>query len=75
MVGTPTEEAPMNARSTRRLVLAAALTLVLAACGSEKGACVPRANPMACGENYTEGECNLINGDHYPGKSCADIGR
>jgi hypothetical protein len=66
----------MTPRPTLRLVfLAAALTCLLGACGDDKkGACVPRASPLACGDDFTSGQCDTVNGDFYPGKTCAEIG-
>jgi len=56
------------------LLLGAAFFL-LPACGhDEKGACVPRAAPDACGDDYTSGQCDVMNGDFHPGKKCSDIG-
>lgn len=64
---------PLSKRSWRWLVLG--LSLLLPACGDDtKGACIPRASPQACGDDYTSGQCDLLNGDFYPGKTCKDLG-
>jgi hypothetical protein len=57
-------------------VLAVLTTILITACGDggEKGACIPRANPFACGNDFTAGQCDMMNGKFYPGQTCADLG-
>lgn len=51
-------------------------SLVVPGCGDggDKGACVPKAAPYSCGDDFTAGECDLMNGTFYSGKSCSAIG-
>ena len=68
-----------HAAPGRRAALLAALVLGLGlglvVCGKdEKGACVPRADPAACGDDFTSGECSGVNGNFHAGKSCKDLG-
>ena len=57
------------------LSLFIAFAFFITACGSgggTKGACIPKANPYGCGNDFTSGECKLINGTFYPGKLVSD---
>ena len=66
----------MTLRSLRWAFAVACLALLFAGCGDdEKGACIPRASPQSCGDDYTSGECDLMNGDFYPNKTCEELGR
>lgn len=40
---------------------------------NDKGACV-RSSPLGCADGFTKGECDIINGTFYKGKSCDDLG-
>ena len=52
--------------------------LVHVSCGGgsdAKGACVGGANPNACGDDFTAGQCEAVKGDRfYEGKTCKDLG-
>lgn len=47
------------------------LAMGLVACGgggNTKGACTHPA--AGCGDDFTKGECSLINGNFHPGATC-----
>ncbi|MCW5635371.1 MAG: hypothetical protein KIT17_18685 [Rubrivivax sp.] len=60
------------------LAAPAAVALTLGACGGDPptGACVSGSGRTAsCGDDFTHGQCNLINGDRwYEGRTCSDLG-
>jgi hypothetical protein len=66
-------------RSNLSFVTFAALLLaVLAGCGGdddESGACVSGTGvSAACRDDYSSGQCQLINAQYHVGKSCRDLG-
>jgi len=66
----------MTRRSWSWLFAVVLLAVAASACGDDtKGACIPRASPQSCGDDYTSGECDLMNGDFYPNKTCEELGR
>ena len=43
--------------------------------GNEQGACVRGTGVSAsCGDDFTSGQCGLVNGTFYESKSCKDLG-
>ncbi len=54
------------------------ISCFLFGCGSDsdsKGACVRGSGITAgCGDDFTKGECDMINGDFHKGDSCEDLG-
>jgi hypothetical protein len=64
----------------RSFVLGCLLLLSLgqSSCGGSddsKGACVGGPNPRACGDDFTAGQCTLVNGDAFhEGKTCRELG-
>ena len=52
------------------------LSLSINGCEDDnKGACVTGSGiGRRCGDNYTHGQCELINGTLYLGQTCAELG-
>lgn len=55
------------------MVTAVLAILTLNSCAKEKGACIPRALPQNCADDFTSGECDSINGNFYEGMKCSDL--
>lgn len=56
--------------SSRRVLTVMFLILALASCGGgggKKGTCT---NAGGCGDDFTHGQCSLINGTFHAGASC-----
>ena len=63
--------------NTQKMLCVILMIASLSAClgdNNKKGACVPRANPLGCADNYTKEKCDMLNGRFYEGKSCSDLG-
>jgi hypothetical protein len=62
----------------RRFRLTLAFLLVAAMATSceeaEKGACVPKASPMNCGDDMSYHECRVVNGTFYAKLTCRGLG-
>lgn len=50
------------------------LTVGTTGCHPAQGACLVGSGiTRSCGEDYTGGQCSIINGTFYEGASCADL--
>ena len=60
------------ARSTS--ILLGGLSIVVLSCNPPPGACtVGSGITRSCGDDFTSGQCGLINGTFYEGLTCADL--
>ena len=54
------------------------MLILLSGCGgndSDRGACIWGSGiGSGCWDDYTPGQCNMMNGTLYKGKSCSDYG-
>jgi len=58
-------------------IMALLILFVIIACpkSDDKGACVRGSGITAgCGDDFTKGECSMINGSFHEGDSCSDLG-
>ena len=66
----------MKSKSTLGVCLDVLGVIVLSGCGDdEKGACVWGSGIGAkCWDDYTSGQCSMMNGSLHVGKKCSDFG-
>ncbi len=52
------------------------LAVLFTACSKQsEGACVRWSGiSSSCGDGFTSGKCDMMNGKFYEGKSCSDLG-
>jgi hypothetical protein len=63
-------------RITGFLLFILMTTIILSSCsGDKKGSCVVGTGITAsCGDDFTSGQCSLINGSFYEEQTCSDLG-
>lgn len=62
-----------------RILSLVAMMIALGSCGgggdNDKGACVRGTGiSSTCGDDFTAGQCDLVNGTFHGNKSCSDLG-
>jgi hypothetical protein len=63
-------------RKTGLLLLILLAAIILSSCsGDKKGSCVVGHGITAsCGDDFTSGQCSILNGRFYEGTTCSDLG-
>jgi hypothetical protein len=58
-------------------ILVVVTTAIMAGCGGgdDDGACLRGSGiTQSCGDDFTSGQCDIVNGRFSEGNSCADLG-